>query len=501
MLSYDFFTSMHAIGAAVLAGAKIINMSYGGEVPAILVPFVEPFELVTIAARLSGVLLFASAGNGGNDGIGDDVDAQTCIAGACWENSRHIPCENAGVICVGALAWDSQDKTGYSNVGAFDVDIFAPGRVWVGPDPANPGNLAQSFSGTSAASPFAAGVAALIWAADPQLSANEVESIFLGTAQASSDPQVGGYVDALAAVEQVLGNNAPPEIAITSPADGSSFPMGASTVTLSATTTDPEDEAVSVSWDSDLDGPLGSGTFVQRNDLSAGTHVITATATDPVGNSVSNSVTITLTDEAPTVSIVAPADGDSFFASQQIGLLGTSFDLNELGSLPDAQVGWYLDDAAFPFAAGHAATLAGGVLSLGAHTFTFTGSDGATSASDSVTIRIEADPADLPPTVTIFAPLNGTLFIADEQDGDGNWFHTVTLLGSADDPEDGPLGGLQWSTSIDGGRTTVLRRGNGNADLLGPQCGDNVHTLTLQATDSAGNIGSAIVQVTVRVIC
>jgi subtilisin family serine protease len=122
----------------------------------------------------------------GNDN--KNVDAQDCFI-VCWEEKWWTPCENAGVFCVGALGHDSIGRADYSNYGKAGggVDLFAPGTVLVGFDPATttglPGRFpVHSVQGTSFASPYLAGVAALVRAADPGLSAGSVESILKSTA-------------------------------------------------------------------------------------------------------------------------------------------------------------------------------------------------------------------------------------------------------------------------------------------------------------------------------
>ena len=70
------------------------------------------------------------------------------------------------------------------------VDIWAPFDVMVGPDPNNPSNAARWVGGTSFSSPYVAGVAALVWAANPALSADQVEDILITTAGISYDQTV-----------------------------------------------------------------------------------------------------------------------------------------------------------------------------------------------------------------------------------------------------------------------------------------------------------------------
>src|SRR6185295_8610775 len=241
---------------------------------------------LTILMHDTGQMLFASAGN---DGL--DVDGEDCawpFDWPCWERVWYVPCENGGVTCIGALDLNSAQKRDTSNYGSDDVALFGPGSVWVGPDLQY--QDVHGFFATSAASPFVAGVAALVVAANPTLRNNEVEKILIDTANPSGDGRVRRYVNAYDAVIKALGGT-PPEITI---AVGAAQQFGAceTLYNFSATTTDPDNGPPAVKWTSDLLGPLGTGNSFSRT-LSPGTHHITATATAGTGLSTqSNEVVV-----------------------------------------------------------------------------------------------------------------------------------------------------------------------------------------------------------------
>lgn len=97
--------------------------------------------------------------------------------------------------------------------------------------------------------------------------------------------------------------DASPVVSITSPADGATLATGGP-VTLTATATDPEDGdlADEIQWESDIDGPLGTGASINV-ELSLGTHTITATVEDSGGNVATDDRTFTV---APAM---APSEG------------------------------------------------------------------------------------------------------------------------------------------------------------------------------------------------
>ncbi|MFO0829526.1 MAG: S8 family serine peptidase [Phycisphaerales bacterium] len=142
-------------------GCRITNSSFG----------VSSAALITNAYNLSSafVVHFASAGNGGADGVGDPT--------------LGYPASLTSVQAVAALDPDGT-LTSFSNYGT-GLKYSAPGSNCYTTDrTGSPGYSSGDytwFSGTSAASPYAAGVAALILSADPSLNPSGVIGIMDST--------------------------------------------------------------------------------------------------------------------------------------------------------------------------------------------------------------------------------------------------------------------------------------------------------------------------------
>lgn len=109
-------------------------------------------------------------------------------------------------------------------------------------------------------------------------------------------------------VTVTVPGNAAPTVSISAPADNSSHAQGSS-ITFTATATDPEDGniAASLEWTSDRDGEIGTGASFSTSALSAGTHIITATALDDDDAVGTDAITITVT--APSSGTLTVTDG------------------------------------------------------------------------------------------------------------------------------------------------------------------------------------------------
>ena len=147
-----------AYAYAASAGADVVNLSLGSSVS-------SRAESDAIAA-LPGMLFVAAAGNGGDDGVGDDNDLDP-----------EYPCAYLlpNVICVAAS--DNRDRLApFSNHGDLAVDLAAPGVDIVS---TVPGGSYGWASGTSMATPHVSGAAALLWAASPGAPVSQVKSALM----------------------------------------------------------------------------------------------------------------------------------------------------------------------------------------------------------------------------------------------------------------------------------------------------------------------------------
>ncbi|MEM1056260.1 MAG: S8 family serine peptidase [Bacteroidota bacterium] len=164
----------NAIRYAVDNGAHIINMSFGKG-------YSPDKSVVDEAAQYAaerGVLLVHAAGNDGKDlGGGNNFPTDVTMDGSVISTWLEI----------GASSSDPAElAASFSNYGDAEVDLFAPGAQVTS---LAPGGETQTANGTSFAAPVVAGVAALVMAYVPELSAEEVRQILLDSATPFVDTQ------------------------------------------------------------------------------------------------------------------------------------------------------------------------------------------------------------------------------------------------------------------------------------------------------------------------
>ncbi len=165
----------NAIRYAVNNGADIINMSFGKG-------YSPQKALVDAAVQYAdsmGVLMVHAAGNDG-----DNIDSTASYPTRVYAGGS----DRAQLwVGVGASSWKPGLVASFSNYGKQSVGVFAPG---VDVYSTVPGQQYEHNSGTSMAAPVVSGLAALIMAYYPDLSAAQVRSIILKSAVSFADEMV-----------------------------------------------------------------------------------------------------------------------------------------------------------------------------------------------------------------------------------------------------------------------------------------------------------------------
>jgi len=184
---------------AVKHGAKIINLSLGG---------FDPSALETRAVRYAqrhGVLIVAAAGNEFQQG--NPIEYPAALLQPKGSDGR-----GGSGLSVGASTLKGE-RAYFSNAGSY-VSLAAPGDTvfaalsgysdWSrAPLPGSSEGIYGFSSGTSFSTPEVSGAAALVWAANPALTARQVATILKRTASGHGTwtPSLGfGVLDAAAAV-------------------------------------------------------------------------------------------------------------------------------------------------------------------------------------------------------------------------------------------------------------------------------------------------------------
>ena len=118
-----------------------------------------------IHARDKGVLIVKAAGNDSHD-----VDTVKFFP-TSYLDKEGINADNLITVGASTARYDSMLCARFSNYGAKQVDLFAPGVYMY---MTAPGNKYVTSQGTSFASPTVAGIAALIWEYYPMLNYKQV---------------------------------------------------------------------------------------------------------------------------------------------------------------------------------------------------------------------------------------------------------------------------------------------------------------------------------------
>lgn len=252
---------------AVDNGARVINMSLAG-----------PDQSNTLAdaikyARSKGALIIAATGNNGTSTVS-------------------YPAAYDGVVGVGAT-----DSTGawwhQSNFGSY-VDLVAPGEMIVStylPSKSHNGQPYNQESGTSMATSFVSGLAAMILSVNPQLTGDRVEGILYATADDLGAPGWDRYyghgrINAARALG-IRADSGTPVVTVTSPVSGTKVSEPMFMVSASASDADGGIAFVEFLLNGDIAGSDASPPYTQGINASElyGRNTLRVVAYDTDGNS------------------------------------------------------------------------------------------------------------------------------------------------------------------------------------------------------------------------
>lgn len=192
--------ALKAIDYATKMGAKVLSNSWGGG------GFSQTLLDSIKRSNEAGALFVAAAGN---DGSNNDTKPS-------YPASYDVP----NIISVAAIT-NRGDKATFTNYGKRSVHLGAPG---VNVYSSILAGGYQSMSGTSMAAPHVSGVAALVWAHEPNLTAQELKTRLLKTVRPIPSlkgiTKTGGMVNAFFAL-----TNKTPDIDVNDPVNWPTKPV------------------------------------------------------------------------------------------------------------------------------------------------------------------------------------------------------------------------------------------------------------------------------------
>jgi glucuronoarabinoxylan endo-1,4-beta-xylanase len=267
----------------------------------------------------------------------------------------------------------------------------------------------------------------------------------------------------------VNGNQAP-VVNITFPVNNASFTAPAN-VTIAATATDADGTVSKVDFyfGNTLLGtdPTSAYNFAMNN-LGMGSYTIIAVATDNLGaTTTSASITFTVTNPLPVVSITAPSNGSSFVENAIVSITADASDANGTVTKVEFYNGNILlgTDVTSPYSFTWS-NVAAGTYDITAKA---TDNDGGATTSSSVTITVTGNQ---PSVITITSPTPNTTIVG-----------AITITVNVSDPD----GGITLVEFLDG--TTVIGTSSTapySYTWVDPSAGD--HVISVRVTDSNGGV-------------
>ena len=309
--SMYFSSIQNALYHAADNGADIASMSLGAAISS------DPAtDNAILYAYNAGVTILAATGNENNSTISyPAINAYVIGVGAaspCGDRKRSsgnssevnpgVSTDPRGYTCDGERWWGSNYGTNTANA-AGAVDIIAPTIMPTtdigGSGGYDPSDYSMWFNGTSCATPYAAGVAALIKSKNPSWTPAQVRAQLVSTATDVQNVESGagwdrysgyGMVNAGAAVGGG-GSNTPPVANANGPYSGTA---GVAVSFSSAGSYDPDGSISSYLWNFG-DGSTSTSANPTHVYASANTYNVSLTVTDNNGAQNTDNTTASIT--------------------------------------------------------------------------------------------------------------------------------------------------------------------------------------------------------------
>jgi len=284
------------------------------------------------------------------------------------------------------------------------------------------------------------------------------------------------------------GDSTPPTIAITTPTSNPTHVTGTQLVSFGGTASDAvgvDRIEYSTTGATVLSGTAsGTTSWTQDLTLNAGETVVTFTAFDAAGNSAQDSITVTVDQIDPSVTITSPTSNATYNTTGSTTTVGGS--ASDAGGAGLTSVTYSLSGATSGSGTCSGTTSwSTGSLSLnqGTTTITITATDGVGNTSQD-TLSVLRDSSG--PTVTITSPTTATTYSTTGS--------SVNIGGTASDAYSS-IAAVSYTLS---GATTGSGSCSGTTSWTASGISLNVGatTITVTATDTLGNTGTDTITVT-----
>jgi hypothetical protein len=272
--------------------------------------------------------------------------------------------------------------------------------------------------------------------------------------------------------------NRPPTAVITP--NGATVPEGTLVTFSGASSSDPDGDPLSYSWDLDADGSVdGASATFSVQQFAPGARTLKLTVADGKGAAASTQVVATFTNVAPTVI----AGGDATIGPDGVFARAGRFEDPGQGDDFTATVDWGDGSGAVPLSRfARTLDLAHTFPGIGQYRVVVRVCDGAGGCSeDSFTVTVASEAPNLPPVARVTGPLEAI-------EGD-----TLTYDASASTDPEGRALTFAWDLDADG----VFDDGSGPVVRV-PAGAPGTRTIVVGVTDAAGATSIASLQLTVR---